>query len=84
MPLTTDGVDMMYYQLAQIHAITAVHLAKCAHWHQTDSTPHLVQAGMSRPRPGVVPSVTRLAPSPSADFSSQALLWPRQGWHNEP
>jgi hypothetical protein len=56
----------------------------CARWRRTDSTPRSVRAGTSQPRPSVVPSVTRLAPSPSADFSSQAPLWPRQGWRDEP
>jgi hypothetical protein len=39
---------------------------------------------MSQPRPSAVPSMTRLAPSPSADFSSQAPLWLWQGWRDEP
>jgi hypothetical protein len=29
--LTTDGVDKMYRQLAEIHAIAAAQLAECAH-----------------------------------------------------
>jgi hypothetical protein len=43
-PLTVDGVDMMYCQLAEIHAITATHLAECACWCRTDSTPCSVRA----------------------------------------
>jgi hypothetical protein len=31
--LTVDGVDKMYRQLAEIHAITAAQLAECARWH---------------------------------------------------
>jgi hypothetical protein len=30
-PLTTDKVDRMYYQLAEIHTIAAAQLAECAH-----------------------------------------------------
>jgi hypothetical protein len=32
-PLTTNGVDKMYHQLAEIHAISAMQLAECARWH---------------------------------------------------
>jgi hypothetical protein len=37
--LTTDGVDKMYRQLADIHAIIAAQLAEFAHWCRSDSTP---------------------------------------------
>jgi hypothetical protein len=30
-PPTIDGVDKMYYQLVEIHAITTVSLAECTH-----------------------------------------------------
>jgi hypothetical protein len=30
--LTTDGMDMLYYQLAKIHAFATVQLAECARW----------------------------------------------------
>jgi hypothetical protein len=30
-PLTADGVDRMYHQLAEIHVIATVQLAECAH-----------------------------------------------------
>jgi hypothetical protein len=40
--LTTDGLDRIYRQLAEIHAITAAQLAKWARLHQTDSTRRLV------------------------------------------
>jgi hypothetical protein len=33
---TADGVDMMYHQLAEIHAIVIAQLAECACWHQSD------------------------------------------------
>jgi hypothetical protein len=69
-PLTADGVDRMFRQLAKFHAITTAQLVECARWHRTDSTPHSAQAGTSRPMSGVVPSTTRLAPSPPIDFSS--------------
>jgi hypothetical protein len=29
-PLTADGVDKMYHQLAEIHAIATTQLAECA------------------------------------------------------
>jgi hypothetical protein len=83
-PLTADGLDMMYRQLVEIHAISTAQLAECAHWRQTDSTPHSIRVGASRPRSGVAPSVTRLVPSLSTDFVSMTSLWPRQGWHDEP
>jgi hypothetical protein len=47
-PLTADGVDKMYHQLAKIHAITAVQLAECAHLRRSDSTPSPVWAGAVR------------------------------------
>jgi hypothetical protein len=83
-PLTADGVNMMYHQLVEIHAITTAQLVECARWHWADSTPCSGQAGTSRPKPGVVPTVTRLAPSPPTDFLSQAPLWPWQGRCNWP
>jgi hypothetical protein len=83
-PLTADGLDMMYRQLVEIHAISTAQLAECAHWRQTDSTPHSIRVGASRPRSGVAPSVTRLVPSLSTDFVSMTSLWPRQGWRDEP
>jgi hypothetical protein len=39
--LTTDGVDRMYHQLAEIHTIATAQLANCAGWCRTDSTPRL-------------------------------------------
>jgi hypothetical protein len=45
---TVDGVDRMYHQLAQIHTITVMQLAKCAHWHRSDPTSSSVRAGTSR------------------------------------
>jgi hypothetical protein len=77
-PLTTDVVDKMYCQLAEIHAIAAIELVVCAHWHWSNSTPSSIQAGTGRPRYNVLPSMIRLAPSPPNDFSSQAPLR-RQG-----
>jgi hypothetical protein len=32
-PPTIDGVDKMYHQLVEIHAIAVAQLAECAHWH---------------------------------------------------
>jgi hypothetical protein len=36
--LTIDGVDKMYHQLAEIHAIAVVQLVERARWRQSDST----------------------------------------------
>jgi hypothetical protein len=69
-PLTTDGVNNMYHQLAEIHAIVVAQLVECARWHWTDSTPSSTQAETNRPRLGTTPSMIRMAPSPSTDFSS--------------
>jgi hypothetical protein len=44
--LTTDGLDKMYHQLAEIHAITAVQLTECARWHRSNQTPIPVRAGL--------------------------------------
>jgi hypothetical protein len=41
---TADGVDMMYRQLAKIHAISAAQLMMCAGWRCFNSTPNLVRA----------------------------------------
>jgi hypothetical protein len=38
LPPSTDGVDRMYRQLADIHAIATASLAECAHWHRSDPT----------------------------------------------
>jgi hypothetical protein len=72
--LTTDGVDKMYHQLAEIHAITTAQLVECACSHQSDSTPSLVWVRTGRLKPIMMPSMIRLVPSPPTDFSSQALL----------
>jgi hypothetical protein len=80
-PPTTNGMDRLYRQLAEIHAITAMQLAECACWRQSDPTPSLVQAGIGWQRPTMMPSVTRLAPSSPTNFSSQAPLW---CWRIEP
>jgi hypothetical protein len=63
-PITVDRVDKMYHQLAEIHAITAVQLAECARWRQSDPTPSPVRVGTGQQRLTVKPSVARLAPSP--------------------
>jgi hypothetical protein len=80
---TVDGVDKMYHQLAEIHAITAVKLAECAHWHQSNLTPNVAHASVGWQGPATVPSVTRAAPSPLTNVSPQASLQQR-GTHAEP
>jgi hypothetical protein len=62
-PFTTDGVDKMYCQLAEIHTIAVVKQAECAHWHRSNSTPTPVWARASRQRPTAMPSEARVAPS---------------------
>jgi hypothetical protein len=73
--LTTEGVDKLYHQLAEIHAIVTVQLAECNRWGRSDSTRSSVWAGTGRPRPVAMPSMIRLAPSPPTYFSSWAPLW---------
>jgi hypothetical protein len=82
-PLTTDEVDKMYCQLAEIHTIATVQLAECAHWLRSDSTPGPVWAETSQSTPIMMPSTIKLVPSPPTDFSPQALLW-WQGRHGGP
>jgi hypothetical protein len=72
--LTTDGLDRIYHQLAEIHIVATMQLAECDHWCRMDSSPHSARAGTSRQRYDAVPPVMKLAPSPPADFSSQAPL----------
>jgi hypothetical protein len=43
-PPSTDGVDRLYHQLAEIHAIAIVRLVECTRWHCSDSTSGLVHA----------------------------------------
>jgi hypothetical protein len=74
-PLTTDGVEKMYHQLAEIQTIATTQLAECARWHRSDRATHLDQAGADRQRPTIMPSVGRLDRLPAMDFSSQAPLW---------
>jgi hypothetical protein len=42
-PLTTDGVDKMYHQLVEIHAITTAQLVESSRRRCSDSTPSLLQ-----------------------------------------
>jgi hypothetical protein len=43
----SDGVDKMYSQLAEIHALTAAQLAECARWHWSNLTSNMAHAGAS-------------------------------------
>jgi hypothetical protein len=80
---TTDRVDKLYRQLAEIHATTTMQLVECACWCHSDSTPSPVQARIGQLGPNKTPSMTRAAsPSPS-DCSPQASLR-RPGQHIEP
>jgi hypothetical protein len=42
-PLTTDRVEKMYHQLAEIHAIATTQLVECTHWHWFDPNSGLVR-----------------------------------------
>jgi hypothetical protein len=33
---TADGVDKMYHQLADIHALAIAQLVECVHWHRSN------------------------------------------------
>jgi hypothetical protein len=67
-PPSIDGVDRLYHQLAKIHTITIVQLAKCVCWCRSDSTSSPIHARAGWLRPVVDPFVVRMA-SPSTDFS---------------
>jgi hypothetical protein len=75
LPPSADGVDMLYHQLAEIHAITATQLVECARWRPSDPTSSPVHARASWQRPNVEPSAARMAPPPPTNFSPQASLW---------
>jgi hypothetical protein len=47
LPPSADGVDMLYHQLAEIHAITATQLVECARWRPSDPTSSPVHARAS-------------------------------------
>jgi hypothetical protein len=36
---SVEGVDKLYHQLVEIHAIATTQLAECTHWLPSDSTP---------------------------------------------
>jgi hypothetical protein len=59
--LTADGVDKMYHQLVEIHAITAAQLAECTRWHRFDPASSPIQAGASRQRPIAMPYAAMVA-----------------------
>jgi hypothetical protein len=72
---TTDVVDNMYHQLAEIHAIAVVKLAECAHWHRSDLTSSPVRARTGWQRLSAEPSAAMLIPLPPTDFAPQATSW---------
>jgi hypothetical protein len=73
-PSTADGVDKLYYQLVEIHAIIAKQLVECIRWRRSDSTPNPVWARIDRQRLNKMPSATRTTPLSPTDFSPQASL----------
>jgi hypothetical protein len=70
--LTVDGVEKMYHQLAEIHAIPTAQLVECARWLRSDSTLNPIQARTHWSKPVVLPSTIRLAPSLATDSLSHA------------
>jgi hypothetical protein len=79
-PPPTDKVGKLYRQLVEIHTITTAQLVECAHWRWSDLTSRPVQARAVSQGHATEPSVTRMAPPPLTDFSSQAPQW-RWGKH---
>jgi hypothetical protein len=45
-PPTVDGVDKMYCQLGEIHALAATQLVECIHWHRSNSTSNVAHTGV--------------------------------------
>jgi hypothetical protein len=82
-PPTTDEVDMLYYQLTEIHAIGATQLAEYARrWHSSAAPgPFWLRTG--RQGSDGTPSVTRTAPPPPTNFFPRIPPW-RQGPPSEP
>jgi hypothetical protein len=76
-PPSTDGVDGLYHQLVEIHAIAATQLVECARWRRTDPASSPVHARDSWQNPTAEPSAAKMAPPPPTDFSPQASLWQR-------
>jgi hypothetical protein len=74
-PPTVDGMDGLYCQLVEIHAITAIQLAECARWRRSNRTSNAAYAGAGWQGPAMVPSMTRMVPPLLTDFSPQASLW---------
>jgi hypothetical protein len=72
---TTNRVDMMYHQMAEIHVITTVQLAECARWRQSDPTSSPVRAETGWQRVAAEPSAATMAPPPPNDISPQIPSW---------
>jgi hypothetical protein len=64
-PPSTDGVDRLYRQQAEIHAITVAQLVECTHWCCSHPTSSLVHAWTDWQRPTAKPSVARMASPPT-------------------
>jgi hypothetical protein len=47
-PPIADGVDELYHQLVEIHAIAATQLVEGARWRCSDSTPSPIWVGIGR------------------------------------
>jgi hypothetical protein len=64
-PPSTYGVDRLYRQLAEMHAITTAQLAECIHWRRVHSTSSPVHIRASSQKPVAVPSATRMTSPPT-------------------
>jgi hypothetical protein len=71
---TADGVDKLYLQPTEIHAVVITQLAECTRWCRFNSTRIPVQVRTTRQRPDETPSTIRMAAPPPIDFSPQASL----------
>jgi hypothetical protein len=68
-PPSTNGVDRLYRQLAEIHVIATTQLAECTRWCWSDPTSSPIHAKVSWQRPTVELLTARRAPPPLIDFS---------------
>jgi hypothetical protein len=82
-PPTTDGVDKIYHQLVEIHALTAAQLAECARWRRSNPTSNAAHASGDWRGPTMESSTMRTVPLPLTDFSPHASL-PQRGPRVEP
>jgi hypothetical protein len=76
-PPAINGVDKMYCQLEEIHAISTVQRAECVRYHRSNPTPSVAHTGTGWRGPAMESSTTRMAPPRQTNFSPQASLQQR-------